>query len=174
MNNKIKAITSSIVIVLAFLSCSIERMIIVPYNDGIMNEYQYRQGDKELVITFQRNSRTKCISSIVIKSNRCFLLANHKGSHSYIEEQKDNNFIVNVDSLHILLGDRLLAFAEWEAYNKDFQRISVKKHEIIITINADVIDGETEILQIIPSDFIMDNNKRVICDTLSIKAWQLM
>ncbi len=152
---------------LLFLSCSIERMIVVPYNEGIMTEYQYRQDDKELVITFQRNSRTKCISSIMIKSNRSFIQNSHVQGYPHSQEE---NFIVNIDSLNIVMGGKKMLFDTMSS-RKDVHQIKVEDKVINLQILPNLITKDSNVLQIIPSNFIMDNNNRVISDTLRIRTY---
>lgn len=76
----IRFINSKLLICLAltltFISCSVELYILAPYNEGIMYEYQFRNGRYELKVTFSRNKKTGQLRSIRFETNGQFVKKN--------------------------------------------------------------------------------------------------
>ena len=54
---------------------------------------------------------------------------------------------------------------------KDVHQIKVEDKVIYLQILPNLITKDSNVLQIIPSNFIMDNNNRVISDTLRIRTY---
>ncbi len=163
--NKICLFITSLSI-LTILSCSVEYLLIAPYNNGIMTEYQYRDGYRQLVITFQRSGRTKYLRSVNLKCNTSFAL---KGDY---DGKKENDcFIIDIDKAKIYLGNTPIALT----VKKDSSfgtYIYVGDKDAYILLNHFESTNHERLFHIIPSDFITVKGKRVINDTINLNIYE--
>ena len=94
----------SLALTLTFISCSVELYMLAPYNEGIMYEYQFRNGRYELKVTFSRNKKTGQLRSIRFETNGQFV----KKPDDNGNDNKDNIFVVDPKAADIRLGEKTL------------------------------------------------------------------
>lgn len=168
----IRFIISKLLICLAltltFISCSVELYILAPYNEGIMYEYQFRNGRYELKVTFSRNKKTGQLRSIRFETNGQFV----KKTDDNGNDNKDNIFVVDPKTADIRLGEKTLKLGK--CTNPPYEGcINIEKQEMSIVINNKEIKEKEKgtVLRIFPSDFVTNKGRRVINDTIFLKLW---
>ena len=87
-------------------------------------------------------------------------------------DNKDNIFVVDPKAADIRLGEKTLKLGK--CTNPPYEGcINIEKQEMSIVINNKEIKEKEKgtVLRIFPSDFVMNNGRRVINDTIFLKLW---
>ena len=148
-----------------FLSCDIWKVERPTFEKSNIQEYEYKNGKNKFVLYFSRHTDTP---------NKGFIyqfIMGTNGHFKYLNNKKDINdettFLVNIKAADMRIDD-----------DKISVNIALKEKKIIIVsipINIGNLpdDYQNKFFKIIPSDFIMNNGKRVINDTISVKLFEI-
>lgn len=119
-------------------------------------------------VTFSRNKKTGQLRSIRFETNGQFV----KKTDDNGNDNKDNIFVVDPKTADIRLGEKTLKLGK--CTNPPYEGcINIEKQEMSIVINNKEIKEKEKgtVLRIFPSDFVTNNGRRVINDTIFLKLW---
>ncbi len=175
MSSKIKIVI--LMLLLAITGLCVSCISLVQYfpttcKFGIMREYQYVEGENEMIITFCRNSESGQLGIIDFFTTGKIVMKNEvekdsKGEHVFVVDPEAAVF--QIDDKKIQLKEKRRDSPDIDMYYSivDSQRVQI----FIDEIARDHVNQERT-LWIMPSDFILNDGKRVIRDTIVLKQFE--
>lgn len=154
---------------LACVSCIVVWHFNATYNGGIMKEYQYTNGKNQFKMLFsgsERKGHPGQLKYIDLYTNGLFMMKEEYGKVL----EGDSVFVVDPKAAAIYLDDKLMGEGN-QAVNSGMGYISLERineQRMRISINPMDPSMKKKVIRIIPSDFIMNNGKRVVNDTIRL------
>ena len=160
-------------VLLTCISCSIVWLFNATYNDGIIKEYQYSNGKSQFKMLFsgcQRYGQSGKLQFIDLYTNSQFVMK-EEYEKGFVEE---NVFVVDPKAATIYLDDKLMGLGD-QADNQGMGYISferVGEQRMRVSINPMDPSMQKKTITIIPSDFILNDGKRVVNDTIRLNLYE--
>lgn len=160
-------VISSLIVSIVFASCDIFKAEYASFKESNKQEYRFHNGNNEFALHFWRWTDNSChkgyLGGCKMETNGRFKFKK-KNEKNYDEAV----FLVDLKAVDLRINDEKIPLS----------RICLRKdkNEIFIYTTFDYGKGSEEyqnlFFRIIPSDFITNNGKRAINDTISVKIFE--